>query len=411
MIIGVDLRALQTGHRYRGIGEVTKQVTNRVLELAANEKNPPSFIFYEYNDDDPKELISIPNGLAYEVVKVGLMPENNTTATKSEKLRRNAIELYGEPIKDSHRADVFLQFDYAFGVPANTKTVLIKHDLIPYIFWDTFFESAWVPFKNLAVRTTLRTLFANYRFLRILGRSLKRANVIVSVSESTKRDLAKLFKVRNDKIKVAKLGVSIKPAKTNNVSAVQRAFLPTKPYLLFVGAGDARRRVEDLVGAYNNLKADGHDIQLVLVGENFKAKHHIPTKNVRDAVLSSSYGNDILTLGYVDDATKQQLFKGAIAFVYPTKYEGFGIPILESMLLECPVITYKNSSIPEVASEYALYAHNWSEIKLHVESLLTMKPAARRKLIGDAKAHAKQFSWDKTAEIIYNELNIIVRGK
>ena len=404
MKIGIDLRALQTGHKFRGIGEVAKQTTNRIVKLGSKNEDI-SFIFYEYDEDDPKDLLDLPKNLSYEVVKLGRMPENDDTATKLDKVRRNFNQLYGSPIKDRAKSDVYLQFDYAFGVPRDTKTVLIKHDLIPYVFWDSFFESAWVPFKNKALRTTLRTIFANHKYKQTLRRSLKDAGVIVSVSESTKHDIERFFKVSSEKMKVAHLGVDVTPAKTSQTQKV--SVMPTKPYLLFVGAGDARRRVDDLVTAFNNLKADGRDIQLVLVGENFKSPESIPNLNVRKSVLESSYKNDILTLGYVDDATKQDLYKGAIAFVYPTKYEGFGIPVLESMLLECPIITYKNSSIPEVGGDYALYAHDWMEVQRCVEQLLEGSKKARQEHVKRAKAHAEQFTWDKTSEIIYNELKSV----
>ena len=401
MKIGIDLRALQTGHKFRGIGEVAKQTTNRIIALAS--KNPEvSFIFYEYSDDDPKEFLTIPRSVTYEVVKLGLMPENDTSARKRDKIQRHLNDFYGHPIKDSSKSDVFLQFDYVFGVPKDTKTLLIKHDLIPYVFWDKYFESALVPFKNRALRTTLRTLFANYKFMHILRRSLKNAHAIIAVSHSTKKDIEKFFHVHPEKTKVAHLGTDMKPAKTTNHQEAR--VIPTKPYMLFVGAGDARRRVYDAVTAFNNLKADGNDIQLVLVGENFKSPEMIPNAKVRNAVIESSYNKDILTLGYVDDATKQKLYKEAIAFVYPTKYEGFGIPILEAMLLECPIITYKNSSIPEVGGEYAIYAKNWHDIQIEVVKLLKMSHADKEKLTLAAKSHAEQFTWDKTAQVIYQEL-------
>jgi glycosyltransferase involved in cell wall biosynthesis len=401
MNIGIDLRALQTGHKFRGIGEVAKQTTNRILALAKDDSSI-HFVFYEYSDDDPKKLLDIPKSLSYEVVDQGVMPENDKAASKRHKLRRHFDAFYGKPIKYSSKSDVFLQFDYAFGVPKDTKTILIKHDLIPYVFWTKYFESAWVPFRNRAMRTTLRTLFANYKFMRILRRSLKNAHAIIAVSNSTKHDLEAMFGVSPSKLKVAHLGVDVKPAKTSG--HVSSGLLPDKPYMLFVGAGDARRRVDDAVTAFNNLKAAGRDIQLVLVGENFQSPEHIPNVKVRNAVLSSSYKKDILTLGYVDDATKQKLYSEAIAFVYPTRYEGFGIPILESMLLECPIITYRNSSIPEVGGDYALYASNWSDIVSEVETLMDQDPNLKKMHTQAAKKHAEQFTWDRTSEVIYQEL-------
>lgn len=404
MVIGIDLRALQTGHKYRGIGEVAKQTTNRILQLASQEPaGTVDFIFYEYADDDPKQLLDIPANLDYEVVKLGLMPENDQTASRLDKLRRHFDLLYGSPIRDSARSDVFVQFDYAFGVPTNTKTLLIKHDLIPYLFWDKYFESAWVPFRNKAARTTLRTLFNNYKFMRSLRRSLRDAHVIMSVSENTKRDIEKHFGVDPAKSKVARLGVDSKPAKTSQPLATAE-HLPTKPYLLFVGAGDARRRVDDLVAAYNNLKAEGKDIQLVLVGENFQAPDKIPNPLVRAAVMSSSYQDDILTLGYVDDETKQRLFRQAVAYVYPTRYEGFGIPILEAMLLDCPVLVYRNSSVPEVGGDAVLYAADWQDLKRQAEYLLTEPPEKRQARTAAARQRAEQFTWDKTAKVLYTEI-------
>lgn len=401
MKIGIDLRALQTGHKYRGIGEVAKQVSNRVIELGAKDKSV-SFVFYEYDDDDPKDLLNMPKGLQFEVVKLGIMPEGNQAETKIQKSLRTLRELYGPPVKDSARCDVFLQFDYAFGVPKNTRSVLIAHDVIPLVFWNKYFISAWVPFKQKAARTTIKTFVKNYKFKALLRRSLRNATQIVTVSDSTRHDLAKYCNVPDSKMKTIHLGVDVRPAKTNSEDVVTA--MPTKPYLLFVGAGDARRRVDDLVAAYNNLKAAGDDIQLVLVGENFRKPEHIPNTILRNEILKSSYLSDILTLGYVDDATKQRLFEGALAYVYPTKYEGFGIPVLEAILLDCPVITYKNSSIPEVGGKFALYAKDWQEIVSQVKKLRAMKPAVLRNLLEDAKKHASQFTWDKTAKKIYKEL-------
>ena len=403
MRVGIDLRALQTGHKYRGIGEVAKQVTDRILNLASLDKQCNiSFIFYEYNDDDPKDLLTIPKNLRYEVVKLGIMPENDKSATKLQKIQRRIKELYGSPIDNSSKSDVFLQFDYAFGVPNNTRTLLIKHDLIPYVFWNKYFESPLKHFKNKAARTTLRTLFYNYCFMRVLRRSLKNAYKIGAVSNSTRNDIITYFKIPPEKVTTALLGVDVKPAKTVDIDGV--TITPSKPYLLFVGAGDARRRVEDAVAAFNNLKANGYDIQLVLVGENFKTAESIPNIKVRSSVLGSSYRKDILTLGYVNDSTKQRLYKNAIAFIYPTKYEGFGIPILESMLLECPIITYENSSIPEVGGGYALYAYDWVGIQKCIEQLINEPARVRQERVSRAKEYAGHFTWDKTAQSIYEVL-------
>ena len=405
MKIGVDLRVLQVGHQYRGIGEVTKQCLNRIFERAAADKqNQPTFVFYEYEDDiDPKKFLDIPKDLHYTEIIYGTRPNSGVARSKREKLARRWHAWFGSPVPHARECDVFLQFDYALGVPRHPRTILIAHDLIPYIFWSDYFESPWVPFRNYAARTTIRTWLDNHEFKHVLKRSHRNAARILCVSESTRNDLRKYLHVPLKKMTVNHLGVSVRPA---NTGVVERpANFPTKPFLLFVGGIDkSRRRIDDLVAAYNNLKAVGHDIQLVLVGENFQSPEKIPIKVVRDAVMGSSYSNDILTLGYISDETKQELYKKAIAFVFPTIYEGFGIMVLEAMLLECPVIAYSNSSVPEVGGEFALYAKDWTGIWHQVEALLTMPEAKRKRLITSAKKHAEQFTWDKTATEIYRVL-------
>jgi glycosyltransferase involved in cell wall biosynthesis len=410
MKIGVDLRVLQVGHQYRGIGEVSKQCLNRIFERAVGDKkNRPTFVFYEYDDEiDPKEYLSIPAELEYEEVYLGKRPSPDIPRSGGEKVTNKWRRWFGVPIPNANKCDVFLQFQFELGVPRHPKTVLIAHDLIPLVYWNDYFESPWVPFKNKAARTTLRTIMHNNEYKRVLRRAHRNASRIICVSDSTRKDLHEYLHVPNKKMEVALLGVSPKPASTGKTSQ-KPANYPTKPFLLFVGGIDKRRRrVDDLVAAFNNLKASGHDIQLALVGENFQAPEKIPDEIVRKDVMGSSYAKDILTLGYIDDETKQRLYKEAIAFVFPTTYEGFGIMTLEAMLLECPVIAYSNSSIPEVGGDYALYAKNWHDIWQQTERLLAMPVTKRQAFIAAAKKHAEQFTWESTAEAVYHSLIKIV---
>src|SRR5687768_4576874 len=126
MTIGVDLRVLQIGHQYRGIGEVAKRTLNRIFErAAADKKHDINFIFYAYDDDDPTRLLSLPQQLQYQTISLGTFPKNAPGRSKAEKIGRILGVLYGNPISEAKHCDVFLQFDYALGVPTNAKTVLI----------------------------------------------------------------------------------------------------------------------------------------------------------------------------------------------------------------------------------------------------------------------------------------------
>ena len=405
MKIGVDLRVFQVGHQYRGIGEVAKQSLGRIFTYALADTSKPTFIFYMYDDPvDPKQFLDIPPALPYEEVYLGKRPSPDAARSGREKLATRWRSWFGVPVPYAGRSDVFLQFDYALGVPRHPRAVLIAHDLIPYIFWNDYFTSPLIHIRHKAARTTLRTILNNSEFVRVMHRSYAHASHILCVSESTKKDLQRYLHVPEGKLGVVHLGASVEISRTGRL-AVQDVPMPTKPFLLFAGGIDRRRRrVDDLIAAFNNLKASGHDIQLALVGENFQSPEAIPVETVRQAVLDSSYAKDILTLGYVDDKTKQELFRHAIAFVFPTIYEGFGIPILEAMLHECPVIAYRNSSIPEVGGKFALYATDWSGLQRRTLEVLAMPKAQRASFVRAAKVHAETFTWDETAKKLYREL-------
>lgn len=400
MKIGVDLRVLQGGHQFRGIGEVAKQTLDRMFAIAVAQGDDVEFVMFRHEGNDPKKLLTIPKGLKYREEFIPA-PADQRERSKAEKLREFIDELYGNPLKVKG-VDVFLQYDYAMGVPTSVKSVLVKHDIIPYLFWNHYFDSAKRHFKNKAARTTLRVARHNYKYLRVLKHNLHNATHIVCVSDNTRKDLHEHFHVSNKKMSVVHLGASVKAAKS--VGANGQFVKPAKPYLLWVGAGDARRRVVDLVHAYNNLKARGHDIQLVLAGENFQSPEKIPNVDVRKAVMGSSYKKDILTVGYINDQTKHELYKNALAFVFTTAYEGFGIPVLESMLLDCPIIAYDNSSIPEIGGEHALYANNWQDVERLVIGLMNQAESDRKEKLAAAKKHAETFTWEKTGQGLYDRL-------
>jgi glycosyltransferase involved in cell wall biosynthesis len=403
--VGIDIRILQNDHKYRGIGEVARQTLTRLLPLFQEHKI--EVIFYRFSSNDKiLDILTIPNNLIYSEVNLGHDPTRHKR-TKKQKIARAFKQLIGQPIKGSGQSDYFIQFDYSLGVPSNTKTILVKHDIIPLVFWHKFFSSPLTHFKNKAARTTLRTIYHNNAYKRILKRSLRNAYKIIAVSEHTKADLQKYLRVPQRKVSVQHLGVAVT---ADNKGEIDTSILPTKPYLLYVGAVDANRRsLEDLVAAYNNLKAQGDDIQLVLVGENFKSEAYmkkILPENSSRYLLGSSYNDDILKLGYINDATKQYLYRHALSFVFPTRYEGFGMPILEAMINKCLVITYSNSSTPEVAGGHALFARNWEDIKSKVEDLQKWTPEKRQKFIDAAYAHAKAFSWDGMVSKIAEDIKL-----
>lgn len=178
------------------------------------------------------------------------------------------------------------------------------------------------------------------------------------------------------------------------------------PYILYIGGADPRRRIQDLITAFNHVRAAGISCRLVLVGFDFQDIEKIPNDQVKKALRYSSYGADIYLLGFVDSQQKALLYKQAAAFVYPSLYEGFGIPVLEAMEYGCPVICYDNSSLREVGGKAALYTSGFEDTADTLKKLLA-EPAFRTQVIKKGQKQAAQFTWQKTLKTLIGTVNAI----
>ena len=168
-----------------------------------------------------------------------------------------------------------------------------------------------------------------------------------------------------------------------------------RPYLLFVSTIEPRKNIANLVEAFNQLKSShGIDHDLLLVGK--KGWRYEP---IFEAIGRSPWRANIHHLNYLSDRQVQALYSQADVFVYPSFYEGFGLPVLEAMTLGAPVVTSNVSSLPEVAGDAALYAnpHVPGELAEQIWRVVN-SPSLRENLIERGHAQAARFSWRRTAE-------------
>ncbi len=168
-----------------------------------------------------------------------------------------------------------------------------------------------------------------------------------------------------------------------------------RPYLLFVSTIEPRKNVTNLVEAFNRLKSrHGIDHDLLLVGK--KGWHYEP---IFEAIEHSPWRHHIHHLNYLSERQVQALYTQADVFVYPSFYEGFGLPVLEAMTLGAPVVTSNVSSLPEVAGDAALYANPNAPDEL-AEQIWRLIDCSilRQDLIARGQAQAAKFSWRRTAE-------------
>ncbi|MDB5170468.1 MAG: hypothetical protein JWO35_162 [Candidatus Saccharibacteria bacterium] len=429
MTIGLDLSVIQTPHRMRGIGATA---INFVKNIPESIKAEHRFVLYLY-EKDREEALSVLDlsGLNYEVRS--LSEANRSQLVFRGKLRRlNAIfnmlsgfiKLYkgDDRITNLTGIQSFLQFDQMRPLPQskNVKTALVLYDIIPYVMEaDYLWSYKTARNHQLRRRSALKRHFQRQRYAfknRVIS---KRADLLIAISQHTKNDFVKYLGVNPSKITVVHLGVDLvasntvaKTPKFNRYMQNSWGYFPepvdltAKPYLLFVGGADPRRKLKELVAAYNNLRAQGHDIRLVLVGDTMKGPQAIPTADTQEYVAASSYLEDIVFLGFVTDEQKDWLYQNTLAFVFPSVYEGFGLPVLEAMNYGARVITYENSSIKEVAGDLPFYAKDFASIFAAVKGLLDKdSPADLNKYRKATQDHLKSFSWSHTTTKIIKLLS------
>lgn len=273
----------------------------------------------------------------------------------------------------------------AFGPPTlRARLVLTVHDLIPWVLPEIVPEAS-----------TAHPMRA--RYLHYAPPSLRRAAAIVAISESTRRDLLERFAVPPERVTVVPYGVDARfrllpPAERAPVLA--RYGLGEQPYLLFVGRIELRKNVARLLDAFARLRRQGLPHRLVLVGSAGNAEPVAALYAKAEAL-----GPAVALLDYVAHDDLPALYSGAAAFVWPSLYEGFGLPPLEALACGAPVVTSDVASLPEVVGDAALLVDPTS-----VEAIA----AAVERLLGDATLRvtlrarglerARRFTWAAAAQ-------------
>lgn len=242
--------------------------------------------------------------------------------------------------------------------------------------------------------------------------SCKWAKKIIAVSENTKKDLINLYGVAEDKISVIYEGYEDKKQETRDKEQENFKFQITnaksnpnekilKPYLLFIGRLEERKNIIGIIEAFEILK-EKYKIshKLVLAGKPGYGFDKIQSK-----IQDTRYNNQIILPGFVSEEQKWDLLKNSEAFLFPTLYEGFGIPILEAQSVGTPIVTTIVSSIPEVAGEGALLVDpkKPEEIAQAVQKILVSEEL-KKDLIQKGLENVKRFSWEKCAEEIVEVL-------
>lgn len=278
-----------------------------------------------------------------------------------------------QQVCDEEGADIFISSYYT--TPITTPSVFMAHDMIPELLGWNLENPMW----------------------REKHYGIQHATAYIAVSENTANDLLKCFPdISLDSVIVAKNGVNhqiFAPVAQQNINAFRTKYGVTKPYFLLVGAGTGYKNSILFFKAFSQL-TNSYGFDVVITGSGGLLAPEFRTYTSGSIVHTMQLSDEELATAY----------SGAVALVYPSKYEGFGMPIVEAMACGCPVITCPNASIPEVAGKAAIYVNHDDVDGLANALCDVQKPGVRQTLIAAGLAQAKKFSWTEMAKIVSSTL-------
>ena len=272
-----------------------------------------------------------------------------------------------------HKVDLF--FDPGYTVPpfVSVKSVITIHDLA-FKYFPEAYSSA-----------QLKTLERAFLL------SQNKAAGLIFPSFNTQDDYKKFYPATQALTDVIPLGYD-----SRNFAEVNKKDILhlSVPYILFVGRLEKRKNLVQLVRAYTQLRHSHPELKhkLVLAGKPGYGFEDIAA----EIASSKKFGKDIIVTGYMPDKDLPGLYSHADLFVYPSLYEGFGIPILEAFSSNTPVAAARCSSIPEIAGDAAYYfdPHDTSDMSKTLAQALCAQPQQKKKMIAKAKELLKKYTWD-----------------
>ena len=366
MKIAIDARSA-TLHQGTGIGTYTNNLISEILSSDSNDEFT-LFCSGKFNEDFNKKNTNIVyssgrHGSFYEKYYIpNVLTESNA-------------HLYHIPQNG-------IGFDFDTKIP----TIVTIHDLIPYIMPETVGKGYLE------------------RFLRDMPNIISNSCGILTVSECSKKDILKFFSsYPEDKIFVTPLAANniFKPLDKNNCKLyVEHTFGVKDPYILYIGGFSLRKNVLGLVKAFSKVHNDLNKPYKLLLGGSLKDEG----EKLFTFVKENNLQDKVIFCGYLEDEILPVLYSGCDAFVYPSLYEGFGLPPLEAMSCKAPVITSNLTSIPEVTGDNAILInpHNINELEKALVTLLNDE-SLKTSLSEKGYLRSLEFTWAKTAQ---NTLNV-----
>ena len=372
MIIGIDIRNI--GKKRTG-DEVV--FFNLVKNLALIDNENEYSLFTDISDGnilaEIKKSLGIENRNNFKIIS--LKSQNKfiwNIWTLPRYLRKNPADIYQT------------QYITPWFVPKHTKIITVIHD-ISFNFYSQFIK------------------FFDLLFLKILiPLSLRRADKIVAVSKFTADEVIKYYKVEPDKVAWVHNAFSedfLKEITQSEKEIIRKRYALPEKFILYLGTLQPRKNIPHLIEAFARIKGSLPDIKLVLCGNR---QAHNFDREIDKIIKKEKLEKDVYFPGYVSDEDKKIVFGLAHIFVFPSFYEGFGIPILEAMVAKIPILASRIPSHEEIAGESILFFEindkNDLENKL---KKICLDNNLREDFIKKENEQINKFSWHKSATEFY----------
>jgi glycosyltransferase involved in cell wall biosynthesis len=391
MRIGIDCRTiLNPGYgEAAGVGHYTFFLVSNLLRI---DKKNEYVLFFDnlLSKDAAEEMIE-----GAENVKIKFFPfhqyKHYLPFAFSHILTASALQ--------KEELDIFHSPAYTLPLAYRGKSIVTVHDLAIYK------NPKWFP-RNFLVGQSFSTK-------TLVPKSLKKATKIIAVSKNTKKDITEIFKINSEKVEVIYEGVEFRnlPGKLETACGVESEIcfedLKVKydiknNYVLFLGTIEPRKNIPALVHAFCGLISENKNLeqkyQLIIAGAK-GWKYENVFKEIEACQKKLGARGEIKYIGYVPGREKFTLMKGATCFVFPSFYEGFGLPVLEALSLGVPTITSDKSSLPEIVGSAAILVDPEKKIEIleALKKILTDKNL-QEEMGKRGVIQAEKFNWKKCAE-------------
>lgn len=369
MRIAINTRFL-LGNSLEGIGWFTWEIAK---QLVANHPND-QFIFLFDRPFDPK-----------------FIPAENVEGVLVSPPARHALlwwwwfEIAVPWVLKRHKVDVFLSPDSYCSLSSRVPTVMVCHDIAFCHYPEQ------VPFHG-------RVFYRHY-----VPKYLQRAERIISVSEFTKQDIIRAYQTSEEKIAVACNGVRsiFRVLSESEKKEVRQKYSQGQDYFFYLGSVHPRKNVARLIQAFEQFKVTNPSPVKLLIGGRLAWQ----TTAIEHALNNAQHKPDIHLLGYLDDEQLSNVLGAALALTYPSLFEGFGVPLLEAMQVEVPILTSNTSSLPEVAGDAAILIkpEDINSISKGMQTLYN-SPTTRKSLVEKGRLQRQKFSWGKAASVVWDNI-------